>query len=479
MVNIFKKATERLFNSKQKMQDSVTSRTSGAGGTGDRTLDYTVAPGLLDSKGIHWRNSDDYFYTMWRRYWEARKIVNIPAYDMTKEGWVYSNLDVEPEITEAIEKEAERLKVRKVIYKALEYERKYGGSIVILGTAELREDENASEPLSPDKIGKKGLVFLRAIPRHSIAVLDYEQDPFSVDYAMPVRFTINDREIHKSRMLIFDGGGEDDARSAGYSSDFRNRNDGFGYSVLEPLYDDIIRSVGTRKAAFQLVNNASIMMFKRDAADGTFQDISDEGEEQKQKIKNVLDQISIYRAAMLGSGEDLSNYSASFGSTPELIMSYLQVLSAASDIPTARFLGESPGGLNATGKGELKNYYDSIHAKQEVHLKPQLEKLMPYLCMSALGRIIPDYSIEFNPIDQTSELEKSEMRVKDWSVISSAVSLGVGDDKWAADEARERDIFLNDPSEIKDDIDMLEATNEALADGCGYEEWREERKKKK
>lgn len=69
------------------------------------------------------------------------------------------------------------------------------------------------------------------------------------------------------------------------------------------------------------------------------------------KLEEICKQISLYRGAVIDNpNADVQQHAASFGSVPELVMSFAQLLSAASDIPATRFLGQAPGGLNAPGK---------------------------------------------------------------------------------------------------------------------------------
>ncbi len=47
-----------------------------------------------------------------------------------------------------------------------------------------------------------------------------------------------------------------------------------------------------------------------------------------------------------------------------------------------RLLGQSPSGLSATGESDTRNYYDMIAARQELDLRPQLERLDRLICWS-------------------------------------------------------------------------------------------------
>lgn len=82
-----------------------------------------------------------------------------------------------------------------------------------------------------------------------------------------------------------------------------------------------------------------------------------------------------------------------FAQLPELMRQYLQIASGATDIPVTRLLGESPAGLNATGKSDLQYYYDNMAARQRVEFQPAMHCLDEVIIHPAIGR--RDRSISF------------------------------------------------------------------------------------
>ncbi|MCW6511409.1 DUF1073 domain-containing protein [Hyphomicrobiales bacterium BP6-180914] len=66
-----------------------------------------------------------------------------------------------------------------------------------------------------------------------------------------------------------------------------------------------------------------------------------------------------------------------------MVRTFLQVAAGAADIPVTRLLGQSPAGLSATGDHDTRNTYDMIAARQEIELRPQLERLDRLLLASA------------------------------------------------------------------------------------------------
>ncbi len=92
---------------------------------------------------------------------------------------------------------------------------------------------------------------------------------------------------------------------------------------------------------------------------------------------------SINNLLLLGDGETWARERVDFGGLPELVRTFLQVAAGAADVPVTRLLGQSPAGLSSTGDSDTRNYYDMIAARQELDLRPQLERIDALVLRSA------------------------------------------------------------------------------------------------
>ena len=77
-------------------------------------------------------------------------------------------------------------------------------------------------------------------------------------------------------------------------------------------------------------------------------------------------------------------------------------------MPITKFLGHAPQGLNATGEGDERNYYDMISSLQETTLRPALEKLYGVIKASA-GIECGKGQLSFNPLRQMSEKDQADI----------------------------------------------------------------------
>lgn len=358
--------------------------------------------------------------------WEASKIVDIPVDDVLREGWNYEGLNEKQ--TKRLRDREQALDVMGAFNSAMKIERLMGGAVIFMGV----RDAQATADLP---IGAGEVSWLTVFARHRVSVARWNNDPLSPTYGRPDQYRIDGHLIHSSRLIIFDGQPLSKRPDSILNPPDLSRNDGFGYSKLLGIYDDIMRSPGTRQAAYQLVNRASVIIAEME--------LSGEGDGDMspglQAIKDVINQISIYRGAAIdkdpmAQGKAISTMSASFGSVPELVITFLQVLSAASDIPATRFIGQAPGGLNATGESDLENYYGRLESLQKQRLGPQL--------MQVLQRMEPALQgLEWPPLWSLSEQEEATVRSTDAATVTGLVSAGLLSDQEGIAELRHRGVI--------------------------------------
>lgn len=421
-------------------------------GNGGNTLQDRGAIQTPASWSLNPYFNNNYYYR-WQAFtllyftsWEARKIVEIPINDAFR---------IPPELVGVEEPEkvallnaCDKFQVFSKMKRAATQERLLGGCAILIGTAE--EQDDPAQPLDINKIDKGDLKFFNIISLNQIQNPEYNTDPFSQNYDKPEYYSINGIRTHVSRLIVFDGDPLFNYATQRLMQNFRINPQGFGESVLVPLWDAINRCIGTQQAAYQLIQKSSVTLVKAEQLlnlEGTKM-----GDIAFKQLQEMAEMISIYRAAIIkGKGVEVEENGASFGSVPELLMSYLQTLSAASDIPASRFLGQAPGGLNATGDGDLENYYNNIAAYQQTKLDPKYERLFDILGRSVLGKerwlqIKPKFEIEFESLWNLKETEKAQIDNTIVTMLRDLKNDGVIPTEKVIDEINAKKIFLTELS---------------------------------
>lgn len=332
----------------------------------------------------------------YRSDWIARKVVDIPAFDMVRERRHWQAKA--PQI-EALEATEARLQVWPKLAKALKLARLYGGSAIILGTG----DANTAQELNVERIGKDGLSFIHVASRYEITAGQLERDAASPHWGEPVDYTMATSsgaglKLHPSRVIPFVGSELPDLTFS----------QGWGDSVLQVL-DEAVKNAGLAAGGIaQLLQEAKVDVFK---IPNFMANVGDEAYRTKvlERVSLAQQSKSIVNGLLMDAEEEWSQKQISFSQLPEVLRLYLQIAAGAADIPATRLLGQSPDGLNATGEGDLRNYYDRLASEQEVYLRPRLERLDEVLIRSALGNRPPEVHFAFAPLWQISEKEKADI----------------------------------------------------------------------
>lgn len=385
------------------------------------------------------------FEELYATDWQAQKIIDIPVDDMLRNPWIYEGLsDADARLVTAYQ---EDIGLEKILREALRVERLQGGSAIFIGVSSNTDNPELPLLLSDIKVGS--LKFLNAIPRYRVVRERNQTDPTQPDYGRPLFYSVNGVRVHRSRLLIFDGDPMLPVQ-LGLTRAISFTNDGFGYPILLRLFVALTEATGSRADAARLVRIASVMVFSGDlqTLESTVQ-----GQQQLSELESVLNDINVYNATILPSDPSnkatLQTLAANFGSVPELVLTYLQVLSAASDIPATRFLGQAPGGLNATGASDLENYYNSIAAKQRIRLQPKIKKVLDILVPSA-GVVMPAEGLKiiFPPLWNAKETEQAQVRQVDTQNIMGMYNDGLIGDSEALEELKLREVLLTDPEDF-------------------------------
>lgn len=368
---------------------------------GDRLINLVSALGTAKDKNSHAafavrELAQPQALAMYRSDWIARKVVDIPAFDMIREG---RNWQAEDTLIEKLEAEEARIQLWPKLAKALRLARLYGGSAIILG----EKNGDPTQPLNVGRLAAGGLDFIHVASRYEITAGEVDRDAASAGWGQPKSYTMSSTtggslKIHPSRVITFVGADLPDL----------TMSQGWGDSVLQALEEAVANAGLAATSIAQLLQEAKVDVFKiprfmENVGDETYR-------------KQVVDRVtlanqakSITNGLLMDAEEEYHQKQISFSQLPEVLSLYLQIAAGAADIPATRLLGQSPAGMNSTGASDMKNYHDRLAAEQEVYLRPRLERLDEVLIRSALGSRPPEIYFEFAPLEQMNEREKAEI----------------------------------------------------------------------
>jgi phage-related protein (TIGR01555 family) len=404
--------------------DRLTNIMSGKGTTADRRMWDRYSFVAIDPVEAE---------SAYRSSWLVRKIVDVPALDMTR---AWRDWQSDKETIQALEAAEKRLQLKEKCKRALILSRLYGGGALLLGT----NDADPSQPLDLNRIGKDGLTYVHVFSRWQLSLGPQRLDPVDPFFGKPEYYQLNvnpvqqQLRIHPSRVVEFIG----------------QRNvEGSWLSANTPgswfWGDPIMQSVG------QAVRNADL------AQDG-FAALIDEAKidilsipglverastpEYEQQLLNRLQAASQgksnWRALMIDGNEKWEQKQVTWAGIPAMMEAFLLVVAGAADIPMTRLLGQSPKGLQSTGDSEERDYQSMISARQHEQLVPALDRVDELLIRSMLGTRPTDIYYTMGPLQEASEKDAALMEYQAAQTIAEYAATGLIQDEALSAIAKNR-----------------------------------------
>ncbi|RJX83485.1 anti-CBASS protein Acb1 family protein [Pseudomonas sp. LS-2] len=372
------------------LSDKLVNLVANLGTDRDKSSGTTYGPALM---------TDEELINAYRGSWLPRKIVEVPALDACRK---WRNWQADKSQIEKIEAEEKRLGIKAKVLDAMIKARLFGGAAVFIGTG----DRDLSTELNPDRIKAGGVKYLTVMTRRNLHPTELEQDPQSPRYGKPKAYTLAGTsigmEIHPSRLMEFIGAPHPDAELA------MGTEQGWGDSVLLAVMEAVKHADATMANIASLIFEAKVDVIR---IPDFMQNMQDKAYE-----KLILERLRLAAMAkgingtlILDKEEEYESKSASFGTLPDILDRFLQVVSGAADIPATRMLSQSPGGLNATGDSDLRNYYDRVQALQELGISPAMSVSDECLIRSALGTRPPEIHYNWAPLWQSTAKERSDI----------------------------------------------------------------------
>ena len=346
----------------------------------------------------------------------ARKVVDIPAEEMTRTGVELHDLD-DDDLAEAIEVRLDELDAMRHINDALRWSRLFGGALLIYG---LNDGGTLDAPLNPN--GIRSVEFLRVVDRFQVSVKSRFANPNMREYGQVEMWQVtpkdgNPYDVHSSRVHVFDGEALPDQ--------LRQQNNGWGASVLQACQAQLTRLGMGHQWANMLLERSQQAVHKIPKLGQTL--ATPNGEAMVQKRVNVVDMVrGVLNTVVVDGEEDYSVTTSSLGGVPDVLDRFAEALSAVTSIPIPILMGRATGGLNSTDKGTLDSWYARVESMWNDQARKPVDRLITYI-MIAMGQNKP-YKLKMRPLvvmsaDEEAAVEKTKAEARKIQAEADAVYL--------------------------------------------------------
>lgn len=401
--------------------------------------------------------------SLYRSSWIIGRIIDIKPEDMTK-NWIQYTCELTPDELNLVQKNIKATKLKEKFIQAMKWGRLYGGAAAIMIID--GQEDNIEHPLDIDGImpgDLKGFIVAdrwTGIQPENTLVTDISdpdfgypefyrftrQQPGSYGNTQPIR-------VHHSRVIRFTGKElpELEKQAEMY----------WGLSDVERVFEEVKKRDNTSANIEGLIFLANLRVMKMSDL-GNFLGAAPSKVQgdfySTLQAQNIL--ANNFRMHVMNAEDDFEQFQLSnFTGINDVYESFMLDVSGSANIPVTRLFMRSPQGMNATGEGDMRNYYDHIEQEQESGLRPQLEKINPILMMSSIGRCPDDLEFIFNPVGTPTDKELADLGKAKAEIIFEAHSSGLASDQVAMSDLRTLGEELGLFTTVSDE-DISAASNE-------------------
>jgi phage-related protein (TIGR01555 family) len=318
------------------------------------------------------------------------------------------------DLREDVETDLDRLGAIESLQLALQWDRAFGGSALLLGLHTEHGPADLSEPLPNGFPGVLTYVSpldpTELVPAYadpttgrtthyrlasSTTISHYGGDPLNrvLPPGMPI--------IHADRLIMFGG-----VRVSPHHHGTANA--WCGDSVL-------VRVLGSLSATDAAFASANYLLADHGVAAVKIKELAkminaNRFDVVRARMTVLLQGISAARAMILDAEEDVTRVASPLTEVAAILDRIEGRLCAAAELPRTILFGDSPGGLGSNGQGELEALYRSVEVYQRQRVRPALRRLLD-VAIRASGYDLPKkWDVKFCPLWVPSAKEVAETR---------------------------------------------------------------------
>lgn len=328
--------------------------------------------------------------------WIARRIVDVPNEDATREWRTFNGAEAQE-----IAQEEKRLGLQQLYQNASCWSDLYGGAGMIMIT-----NQDLAKPLDVRKIKEGDLKKFIVLDRWDLSAQEFNfTNPLGENFMKPEYYTFvnGQTRVHHSHVVRLEG-----ARLPRRLSQLEQ---GWGDSRLRRCMDDLRDVVATKGGIASLVLKANVDTITRDGLSAALAGPECDAITRRYQMFGMMQ--SMVNLGLLDSSEKYERNSVSFAGLSQIMEQFMVWTAGCAEQPVTKLFGQSASGLSATGEGDQDNYYDTIKARQDGPNRQHLEIIDQVLVRSAIGHFPDDLEFEWNPLYQASGAEQAQQDLAD------------------------------------------------------------------
>lgn len=274
------------------------------------------------------------------------------------------------------------------------------------------------EPLNLNKMSMKRFKGFRHIdPINCVAVNVNTVDPAAADYMKPkIWYVIGLGTVDESHFLKF----EENLPEL----PMRPLTLYFGMPLTQLIKQDVANSNLASQGLANLMNRFRYVYLKTEESNF----VTANAPMFREKLDFMSFSQDNFGVCPLKSTEEVLQLTTSLTGMAENVELFYLLVAAKTDIPYTELVGKSAQGMNATGEGDRRKWYDKCRSIQ-AQVKDNLLTMYGIVAGTENGKFVSFADYIFNPLEESNERERAENIRSYAEVAQKFVELGAKTDK--------------------------------------------------
>lgn len=332
----------------------------------------------------------------------------------------------------------------------------FGGCLIYVDT----DDEDLLSALDEKSLNHsiKGYVLIEPI---NIYPGRYNStNPLRADYFIPETWFVLGQEVHASRLLYLAADEVNMLLKPAYNF--------FGIAPAQIAADSVSHFIKDREAASRLLHKYSLLVFKTDMGSALY---SGNPEELYSRVKVLADFRDNNSVIIIDKeDEDIVTVTTSLAGVTDVVRLSLELMPIMFRQPLTKFLGISPGGMNATGESDENNWNEYVLSQCEKIFRKPVKRLLELIQYDLFGEI--DECIDFifkvqSSNDEVKEINNNKIKADTYVQLTTAGIISPEEARKALAEDEKSGFNSIDIDNVPEPVNM--GGNEDLFGGIGLD----------
>lgn len=286
-----------------------------------------------------------------------------------------------------------RFQIKELFNKAAALNGYFGGCLIFIDTG----DDDLLSALDEKSLNNSIKGFVLVEPINTYPGRYNSTNPLSPNYFIPETWFVLGQEVHASRLLYLAADEVSMLLKPAYNF--------YGIAPAQIAADSVSHFIKDREAVSRLLHKYSLLVFKTDMGSALYNGNPEELYSRVKVLADFRDNDSVI--IIDKEDEDIVTVTTSMAGITDVVRLSLELMPIMFRQPLTKFLGISPGGMNATGESDENNWNEYVLSQCEKQFRKPVKRLLELIQYNLFGEV--DENIDFIFKVQSSNDESKEV----------------------------------------------------------------------